>query len=124
MVYLYPYIYICSSVTRPLVMEVELQQKLLSTRAEHQAVRARLATAEQQKKLLAVTESHVKNEQNQDRVWQSVGRMFVSVSTEQHEKDTKERAKEIEQQIDALKKKETYYATTVEKMMLALKTSD
>lgn len=105
-------------------MEVELQQKLLSTRAEHQAVRARLATAEQQKKLLAVTESHVKNEQNQDRVWQSVGRMFVSVSTEQHEKDTKERAKEIEQQIDALKKKETYYATTVEKMMLALKTSD
>lgn len=105
-------------------MEVELQQKLLSTRAELQAVQARMAAAEQRKKLLAVTESHVKKEQNQDRLWQAVGRTFVSVSTEQHEKDTEERAKEIDEQIEALKKKEVYYATTLEKMMLALKTSD
>lgn len=105
-------------------MEVELQQKLLSTRAELQAVQARMAAAEQRKKLLAVTESHVKKEQNQDRLWQAVGRTFVSVSTDQHEKDTEEHAKEIDGQIEALKKKEVYYATTLEKMMLALKTSD
>ncbi|GMM52866.1 hypothetical protein DASB73_038290 [Starmerella bacillaris] len=97
----------------------EMQERLLSTRAELQAVRARIAALRRSKQTMVLSQSQVGVETD-NRVWQGVGKMFKSISVDDFNNNVNDRTKQIDDQIEALAKKETYYATTLDKLLLAI----
>lgn len=99
----------------------DMQARILDTQGELQSVRARIATLEQSKKVLALTENHVNSKEAEiTRVWRGVGKMFISESKEKYSEDTAEQIKSYDEQVSALRKKETYFKTTLDNMVQAV----
>lgn len=100
----------------------DLQQQMLQTRSELQSVRAQIAALQRNLQLAELTKGQIQSEVSSDeRVWQAVGRMFVASTAEKYNQSVEGRGKEIQQQIDALNKKQRYYEVTVENLTNAMK---
>lgn len=97
----------------------ELQQHLLKARAELQAVKAREAALQRSKQLAELTRRQVAAE-SPGTVWQGVGKMFKQIPVAEFDERVDARTQDLDAQLEALKKKEQYFATTLDKLMLAI----
>lgn len=98
----------------------DMQQRMLETQGELQSVRARLSTLQQSKKVLALAQAHVSEKEDVTKVWQGVGKMFLAVSKDNYADETAAQIKSYDEQVSSLEKKELYYKTTLDKMLLAV----
>lgn len=99
---------------------MDMQPKILQTRSGLGAVRARIAAINRTKQMLDMTELQASADSN-GRVWQGIGKMFRSTNLDDYRQNNEAQAKNLNEQIEALKKKEVYFATTLDKMILATK---
>lgn len=96
-----------------------MQARILATRAELQAVKARIAAAKQNKRMTELTTEQITKDPGQGQIWQGAGRMFFKTSRSDYEKENESRQRELDEQLSSLSKKELYYNTTLEKMIQA-----
>lgn len=99
----------------------ELQQKVIVTRSELQSVKAQIGALQRSIQLGKMTQQEIDVEVGQNgQVWQGVGKMFMCTKGSDYTKSLESQSSDAQEKIEALKKKEAYFATTLENLTKAL----
>lgn len=98
----------------------ELQQKALTAHSELQSVKAQINALQRSIQLGKVTKQEVEGIGGNGRVWQGVGKMFMSTKSTDYTNSLDSKSSDAQEKIEALKKKEAYFETTLENLTKAL----
>lgn len=102
-------------------MLAEVQQKYIDTQADLQAVSAQISAKTRQIKLSEATEAQLKEEaKDDDTVWKGVGKMFLGTTRSEYLKTIEKERKGDSEQLEALKKKQTYLESTFNNLNKAI----
>lgn len=98
----------------------ELQQKALTAHSELQSVKAQINALQRSIQLGKVTKQEIEEIGGNGQVWQGVGKMFMSTKSTDYTSSLDTKSGAAEEKIEGLKKKEAYFATTLENLTKAL----
>jgi prefoldin subunit 1 len=102
-------------------MLAEVQQKYLETQSDLQSVGAQISSKTREIKLSEATEAQLKEQTKEsDTVWKGVGKMFLGTSASEYIKSVEAERQASKEQLDALKKKQTYLESTFNNLNKAI----
>ncbi|CCH42971.1 hypothetical protein BN7_2517 [Wickerhamomyces ciferrii] len=92
-----------------------MDQQLQKNKAELQMVQVQLDRKTVDAKLIDITKEELKSGSNENRVWEGVGKIFLSQSIDEYKDRLNQDQKNIFDQTKAMKIKRDYLTTSLEK---------
>lgn len=100
----------------------DIENKYIQTQAQLQSVKAQIAACQRTTKLNEATQKQLDQAVSGDdaRVWQGVGKMFVSSNVKEYKKELDNESKNAQDTLKALNTKQRYLEQTYENVTKAI----